>query len=117
MKFARIEIRLSEDEKAAWQASASLAGLSLSDWIRTRCSELVRTAHLAPSVQPPPVQPIVRTEPKEESPPRTDNPSPITPSHRRTYVNLCIRCARFNIPACDACKLANPPEQPNPIRK
>lgn len=36
-KKARVELRVHEDTKAAWQAKADEAGLTLQAWVEARC--------------------------------------------------------------------------------
>lgn len=36
-KTARVELRVHEDTKAAWQAKAAAAGLTLQAWVEKRC--------------------------------------------------------------------------------
>ena len=58
-KDVRLDLRISEDEHAAWKMAADEAGLKLSEWIRRRCNGIQMVA------APPPRGPI----PFEQFPP------------------------------------------------
>ncbi len=39
---ARVELRVTDDERAAWMAAAELDGETLSDWMRARLNRAAR---------------------------------------------------------------------------
>lgn len=117
MKSTVFQIRVSPEDKIAWQKEADRAGISLAAWIKNRC-------YLAPTDEIARQLPLQEVEqfkanarkkrPKQLRVPEvehrnSDVEEPISSvqgfSPKKVPLDgLCDRCRRIGSPACQACR-------------
>jgi hypothetical protein len=101
---ARLEVRLSGADLALWDAAATRAGLSLSEFVRTTVNGTITATAVEPAQQAP----VLITPPVEAAPAIV--PSPVTtppPAASRCWPFLCPSCRAQGAPTCSLCRQLN----------
>ncbi len=86
------KLRLTDAERATWQAAADRENLPLATWMRRTLTSTANQSVAEPV--------IVQVSTYDEFKAAVKSASQSAPK-------LCHRCSRFGIPACDKCRKAN----------
>jgi hypothetical protein len=93
-----VGVRVSAEVKAAWEAAAKAAGLSLSVWVERRVMGAMSdprplTTHVAPPAVPPHSRPAnLRKRERRPTVQLGSKPRSATCEHRRTPDQFCRHC-------------------------